>query len=326
MNYSLKENDDLKYKLIQKVRGEGKSITEAANELQLAPRTCQEFFSKTKNWMKSWWEENSGVVEEYFKGFNKATPTPKMKARVLVLDIETKYLLMEGWGMFNQNFSVEQIAEDWSILSYSAKWLDSDEVMYSDVTEKTEDDLLEELHALLDEAHFAVAHNGKRFDLKKIRARMVTRGFKPYSPVRIIDTLEICKNEFAFTSNKLLYLTRILCKKHQKSDHGKFAGHLLWKEFLKGNPEAIEEMRHYNMIDVVSLQELFEIILPWSTKLPNFEVYNEEINLDEWEEEGFVYTNLAKYKQYRNKVTGQYRRGRTNLLTKEHRGMLLANI
>lgn len=327
MSKLLRECDTLKFELIQRVMGNGQSIASAAKELGVAPRSAQEFMAKEKYWQKLWWRENQKTVDDYFKGFS-ASPktTPENKARILVLDIETKYLLMEGWGMFNQNFSVEQIAEDWSILSYSAKWLDSDEVMYSDVTEKTEDDLLEELHDLLDEAHFAVAHNGKRFDLKKIRARMVTRGFKPYSPVRIIDTLEICKNEFAFTSNKLIYLTRLLCKKHQKSDHGKFAGHLLWKEFLKGNPEAIEEMRHYNMIDVVSLQELFEIILPWSTKLPNFEVYNEEINLDEWEEEGFVYTNLAKYKQYRNKVTGQYRRGRTNLLTKEHRGMLLANI
>ncbi|MGU9537308.1 hypothetical protein, partial [Proteus mirabilis] len=83
----------------------------------------------------------------------------------------------------NQNFSVDQIAEDWSILSYSVKWYDSDDVMYSDVTEKTEDDLLQELHDLLDEADFVIAHNGRRFDLKKIRARMVTRGFKPYSPV-----------------------------------------------------------------------------------------------------------------------------------------------
>lgn len=248
------------------------------------------------------------------------------KAKILVLDIETKYMLMEGWGLFNQNFSVDQIAEDWSILSYSAKWYDSDEVMYSDVTEKTEDDLLQELHDLLDEADFVIAHNGRRFDLKKIRARMVTRGFKPYSPVRVIDTLEIAKTEFAFTSNKLLYLTRLLCRKHQKSSHAKFAGHSLWKEFVKGNPEAIQEMREYNIIDVVSLQELYDIIAPWSSKLPVFEMYNDEINLDNWEQDGYHYSNLGKYVRYRHRVTGQYRRGRTNLLDKDQKANLLANI
>lgn len=246
--------------------------------------------------------------------------------KILFLDIETKYMLLEGWGLFNQNFSVDQIAEDWSILSYSAKYADSDEVLYSDVTEMTEDELLQELHDLLNEADFVIAHNGRRFDMKKIRARMITRGFKPHSPVRVIDTLEIAKKEFAFTSNKLLHLTRLLCKKNQKSDHGKFAGHSLWKEFVKGNPEAIAEMREYNQIDVVSLQELYEILAPWSSTLPVFEVYQDNFDNSEWVEDGFSYSNLGKYQRYRNIKTGQYRRGNKNLLTKEQRDILLRNI
>lgn len=297
--------NDWKSKVIE-LLSQGKSQRKIAKEVGVARSTIGDFVRKTLG--------------------EKPTETDKNKAKILVLDIETKYMLMEGWGLFNQNFSVDQIAEDWSILSYSAKWYDSDEVMYSDVTEKTEDDLLQELHDLLDESDFVIAHNGRRFDLKKIRARMVTRGFKPYSPVRVIDTLEIAKTEFAFTSNKLLYLTRLLCKKHQKSSHGKFAGHSLWKEFVKGNPEAIQEMREYNIIDVVSLQELYDIIAPWSSKLPVFEMYNEEMTLDSWEEDGYHYSNLGKYIRYKHKVTGQYRRGRTNLLDKDQKANLLSNI
>ena len=199
-------------------------------------------------------------------------------------------------------------------------------MIYSDVSEKTEDDLLQELHNLLDEANFVIAHNGRRFDMKKIRARMITRGFKPYSPVRIIDTLEIAKKEFAFTSNKLLYLTRLLCKKNQKSGHEKFAGHILWKEFVRGNPEAIKCMREYNILDVTSLQELYDILAPWSSKLPVFEIYQDMPSMKDWVEAGFHYSNLGKYRLYRHKVTGQYRRGRSNLLTKEQRASLLANI
>ena len=81
--------------------------------------------------------------------------------KVLFIDVELKPFLFQGWAMFDQNFGLEQIQEDWSILSYSAKWLHSDEVIYSDVTEKTEDDLLYELHSLLNEAHFIVGHNAK---------------------------------------------------------------------------------------------------------------------------------------------------------------------
>lgn len=268
------------------------------------------------------------TCSDYLRSIFKQEDPNKHKdgPRILVLDIETRYMLLEGWGLFNQNFSVDQIAEDWSILSYSAKWYDSDNVMYSDVSEKTEDDLIQELHDLLDEADFVIAHNGRRFDLKKIRARMVTRGFKPYSPVRVIDTLEICKKEFAFTSNKLLYLTRLLCKNNQKQDHELFAGHKLWQAFLKGDPLAIQCMRDYNVMDVVSLQELYDIVAPWSSTLPVFEIYQDEPDPSVWVEDGYYYSNLGKYVRYRNKKTGQYRRGRLNLLNKEKKDSLLANI
>lgn len=322
MNKSLKD-DSTKLEVIR-LSKEGLSSYKISDLTDINARPIQRFLSK-EHYSEWWTEYDKGLAITNNNSWIKSKKS-QTSARVLVLDIETKYLLLEGWQMFNQNFSVDQIAEDWSILSYSAKWLGKDEVIYSDVTEKTEDDILQELHHLLDYADFVIAHNGKRFDLKKIRARMITRGFQPYSPVRIIDTLEIAKTEFAFTSNKLLYLTRLLCKKTQKSDHGKFAGHMLWKEFLKGNPEAIETMRNYNIIDVVSLQELYFIMAPWSSKLPNFDIYEDNIVNSDWEEYGFTYTNLAKYQQYRHKVTGQFRRGRTNLLSKEERSKLLANI
>lgn len=245
--------------------------------------------------------------------------------RVLVLDIETRQMTLEGFGLFNQNFSLEQIAEDWSILSFSAKFMGEEEILYYDVSEHTEDFLLDRLYELLDEAEFVLAHNGRRFDMKKIRARMVARGFKPHSPVRILDTLEIAKKEFGFSSNKLQYLTNLLCKA-KKSSHNKFPGFLLWKEFVRGNPEAIQEMRDYNIIDVASLEELFLILAPWSSTLPNFATYFQDYDMSDWEECGFVYSNLGRYKKYRHKVTGQYRRGRENLLSKEERSKLLANI
>lgn len=279
--------------------------------------TVGDFLSKRTH--KDWWEQQGG---EETSGI---TPS---SVRMLFFDIETRQLTLEGFDLFNQNFSLDQIVEDWTILSFSAKWHDSDEVMYYDVSEMTEDDLLEKIYQLFEEAHFIVAHNGKRFDMKKVRARMITRGFLPHSPVRVIDTYQIVRKEFGFTSNKLEYLTNLLCKRNKKSKHNRFPGFLLWREFVRGNPEAIKEMREYNIVDVTSLQEMYEIIAPWSSTLPNFAVYTDEVTEeDEWEEtEQFVYTNLGKYQQYRNKKTGQYRRGRVNLLSKEKRASLLANI
>lgn len=269
----------------------------------------------------------SSVSDHLRKVFKDVHHKPQQKGpRVLVLDIETKYMTLQGFGLFNQNFSIDQVEEDISLLSFAAKWIEEDEVMYYDVSEYSEFELLEKLHNLLNEAHFIIAHNGRRFDMKKIRSFMITHGLPPHSPVRVLDTLEICKKEFGFSSNKLIALTRKLCKT-EKSDHGKFAGFLLWKEFCKGNPEAIQSMRDYNIIDVVSLQELYELIAPWSSTLPVFEVYEDEVtDMSDWVVDGYVYTNMGKYDRYRNIKTGQYRRGNKNLLSKEKRESLLRNI
>ena len=270
------------------------------------------------------------TVSDFLRKSFKAATTPTLEVeypKVLFIDIELKPLIMQGWGLFDQNFGLEQIQEDWSILSYSCKWLHSSEVVYSDVSEKTEDDLLWELHALLNEASFLVGHNAKRFDLPKIRARMIARGLPPHSPVRVIDTLHIAKQEFKFSSNKLAYLTKLLCKSYIKGSHDKFAGHVLWQQWLKGNPEAIQAMRDYNCLDVTSLEELYFILAPWSSKLPVFEVYfDSEVDMSNWVRDGWCYTNLGKYEQFRNTLTGQYRRGRKNFLSKEKRSQLLANI
>ena len=269
---------------------------------------------------KEWWElRDKGTIDKAPKLYDTVN--------VLVLDIETAPIMFGGWGMWNQNYSLEQIHEDWTIISFSAKWVGDDEVFYYDATDYSELELLQFLWGMLSDAHFVIAHNGRRFDMKKIRARMILNGLKPYSPVRVIDTLEIAKKEFGFTSNKLQYLTSSLCKSHVKSSHGNFAGYLLWKEFLKGNQEAIDEMREYNQIDVLSLEELYFILAPWSSSLPNFDVYtDEELDMSEWVEEDYWYTNLGKYRMYRNVNTGQFKRGRVNLLTTEKRKQLLANI
>lgn len=298
-----------------KLYAEGFNKAEIGRKLGIARTTVRDFLHRRQ--------------EQQYQDWKNSTQEPVVKKgpKILFFDIETRQLTLEGFGLFNQNFSLEQIAEDWSILSFSAKWMDSDEIMYYDVSEYTEDNLLDKLYDLFEEADFICAHNGKRFDLKKVRARMIARGFKPHSPVRVIDTLLIAKKEFAMTSNKLQYLTNLLCKSNKKSSHTKFPGFSLWREFVRGNPEAIEEMRSYNIIDVTSLQELYEILAPWSSTLPVFEVYEEDVSdMGDWEESGFSYTNLGKYQQYRNKITGQYRRGKTNLLSKEKRESLLANI
>lgn len=251
--------------------------------------------------------------------------------KMLFLDIETAPLRAFVWSLWQHGVALNQVDTDWFILSYCAKWGHSDDVYYDDMRGivATEDDthLLKDMWDLLDEADFVVTQNGRKFDVKKINARLIMRGFTRPSTFRQIDTLETAKRLFGFTSRKLEYMTDKLCKKHKKLKHKKFPGQELWNECLKDNPEAWEEMKEYNTVDVLSLQELYEIFVAWDNTLPNFDLYYEGlVDMSDWVEDGFHYTNLGKYQRYRHRVTGQQRRSRVNLLSREKRQQLLANI
>jgi len=263
--------------------------------------------------------------------FTSKPETNKKSPRVLLFDIETAPIRAHIWSIWQQGVGLNQIESDWYVLSFCAKWLGEDEIFYYDQrdAEDMEDDseMLHKLWHLLNEADIVVGQNSRRFDTKKVNARFIMNGFPKPSSFRQIDTMEIAKKQFGFTSNKLEYMTDKLCTTYKKSKHKKFVGHELWSECLKGNIEAWEEMEEYNRLDVLSLEELYNILSSWDNTLPNFDVFVDDVlDMSVWEKDGFVYSNLGKYQRYRNKETGVQRRSRVNLLSKEKRQSLLANI
>lgn len=272
----------------------------------------------------------NSLRKTYYRYMEKEDITPVSGPRVLIIDIETLPMEAYVWGLFDQNIGLEMVKTDWSILSFSAKWLGSpeDEVMYQDTRneENIRDDskLLKTIHSLLNEADVLIVQNGVRFDVPKINARFVLNDMKPPTSYRIIDTMRIAKSKFGFTSNKLAYMTDKLCVKYKKLDHGKYAGFKLWDECMKGNLDAFNEMEKYNKYDVLSLEELYTILAPWD-KTINFSVFNENLEhrcscgSSEITEDGFVYTNLAKYQRYVCTNCGKESRDSQNLLTKEKR-------
>jgi len=250
----------------------------------------------------------------------------KEAPKILLFDIETSPLRSYTWGMWNQNIGLNMIKGDWHLLSWSAKWYGKDEVMYED--QRNEKDiendktLCKSLWKLLDEADIVIGHNSKKFDVKKMNARFLIHGMQPPSSFRQIDTLLIAKRHFNFTSNKLEYLTGKLCTKYKKSGHAKFSGFNLWSECLNGNLEAWNEMKDYNKLDVLSLEELYEILLPWDDSI-NFSIYFEEdvcsCGSTDLRESGFYYTNASKFQKYKCKNCGAEYRSKENLINGEKR-------
>jgi DNA polymerase elongation subunit (family B) len=187
--------------------------------------------------------------------------------KCLVIDIETSPIVAHVWGLRDQNISLSQIVKDWQVIAFAAKWLGESKVFYTD-TRRDKDDksLLKQVWQLLDEADILITQNGQNFDSRKLNARFIQYGMKPPKPYRHLDTYKIAKAAAEFTSHKLEYLTEKLCVKYKKLSHKKFPGMSLWNECLKGNTAAWNEMRTYNIRDVLSTEELYTKLQGWTPK------------------------------------------------------------
>lgn len=250
-----------------------------------------------------------------------------LSPKILFIDIETSPIEAYTWGIWDVNVSLEQIKTDYSILSFCAKWANSTKVIYSDTSgrgkSKVRDDkkLLGQLWTLLDTADIVVAQNGQQFDLKKINARLISAGFGPPSPVRVVDTLLIAKKHFGFTSNKLAWLSEQLTST-KKQKHREFPGFELWIECLNDNPKAWKVMKEYNIADVIALEELYVKFRPWISGHPNLNAYVDDEDPccpkcaeDDLKKEGFQYTQTGKFQQYSCGDCGGWSRGKQNLLS-----------
>jgi len=256
------------------------------------------------------------------------------KVRILTIDIETSPIISYTWGIFDQNIGLNQIIQDWHLLSFAAKFKDEKKLHYKDqrnAKDITNDKpLLEEIWKLLDKADIVIGQNVKSFDIKKINARFITHGMKPPSSYKQIDTLLIARRKFGMTSNKLEHLSKVLCKK-KKSAHKKFAGFELWKECLKGNKAAWREMEMYNKADVEATEELYLKLQPFDNSF-NPNLYTDTLNTvcacgsKNFVRNGHTYTSTGKFQRLTCKSCGAEVRSKANLLSKEKRKSLKGTV
>jgi len=228
--------------------------------------------------------------------------------KILILDIECAPLLSYTWGIWDQNVGLNQIAKEWSIISWAAKWMDEDKIYYADQrgSKDIEDDkeILIKLWDLMDEAQVICGHNVKRFDIKKINAKFIKHGLRPTNETQVLDTLTMAKSNFAFTSNKLSYIAEYLGVA-KKGEHKDFPGFELWRECMRGNPKAWRELKKYNVQDVHVTEAVYKKLRPFCKTL-NHAIYLDpeeplvcECGSDRLHSNGFRINNAGKYKRLR---------------------------
>lgn len=278
---------------------------------------------------------NAIVKAAGFEVYNGASATViDYNPKILVFDIETAPILAYVWGLFDQNVGLNQIHKDWHVMSWSAKWVGQKEVFYHDQrnAKSIEDDseILKIIWSLLDEADIVLTQNGIRFDSKKLNARFVANGFNPPSSYRHIDTCVLAKKYFSFTSNKLEYMTHKFNKRYKKLKHSKFSGFELWSECLRGNLKAWDEMKKYNMYDVLALEELYlNTLRKWDRSI-NYSVFSSSFehrcscgSTEMVEHKKKKSTNSGIFKRYTCFHCGNEMFSRVNELSKVKRGSLL---
>ena len=164
---------------------------------------------------------------------------------------------------------------------------------------RNEDDsrIVEKLWHLINEADIIIAHNAKHFDVPKMNSRFILNGLNPPAAYKIIDTLDVVKKVFGFSSNKLDALAGYFGFETKLDTDFE-----LWAKCLEGNRQALSYMQDYNIWDVELLELVYLKLRPWIPSHPNLNVFvpNEHVcsycgnsNLID---EGFYYTNTNKYK------------------------------
>jgi ribosomal protein S27AE len=259
----------------------------------------------------------------------------KRGPRIATLDIETSPIVAYVWGLWKVNIGLNQIVQEWSVMSYCYKPLGG-KIVYDDTSKKAnprdDRDLMAGLHALLCETDIVIAQNGKAFDMKKINARFIELGFPPLPPIKVIDTLLIAKDVAKFTSNRLEWLSKHLTDT-PKYSHSEFPGMELWTECLNGNPKAWKVMKKYNCIDVPGTEELYLKLRPYMQGHPNVAAYYDDdamrcprcgsTHLTALDKP--AYTQTGQYIRYQCGECFGFARSRYTLNSKRKRLSLLSN-
>lgn len=219
------------------------------------------------------------------------------------------------------------------MLSFAAKWLGEDKVYYQDTQNSSEKFMIKMLFELLDEADIVIAHNGDKFDLPHIQGRGLVLGLSPPAPYKTVDTVKVARYEFNFPSNSLEYLGTVLGLKNKKDGHKKFPGFELWLGVLANNPEAWEEMKEYNIQDILVLEELYLKMRPYMRRHPNVGVYEDKnepscpkCNSTDIQYRGYAHTNVGRYRRFQCTNCGGWGRHRTSILDRSLSDNITANV
>jgi hypothetical protein len=194
------------------------------------------------------------------------------RQKIVLWDVETSLALMATFGLKVDYIPHTNIIEDWYIIC--GRWKEYGKKKVHGVSllddpkrfaknHKDDYHVVKALRDMVADADILVHHNGDRFDIKKLNARIIYHGLEPLPPIVTVDTLKEAKRIAAFTSHRLDYLSKHLGSKGKRpTSEG------LWLRVLLGDRKAIEEMYRYNGDDVKELEFVYHRLRPYMKAHP----------------------------------------------------------
>lgn len=293
----------------------GKSWRKVAKQLGVSKSTVSDFLRKV---LKQAQPEQAGNF-------------PK----ILFLDVEVSPSVTVAFSRFKAFASPDHVLKEPYMLTYVVKWAHEDKTIGNTIldteTEDHNDDyhLIKDLWDFIDAADIVVAQNAK-FDQGWFNQRCVVHGFNPPSPYKLIDTLQMLKKNFSLPSNSLAAAAQYFNLTRKKSHEGI----TLWIRCMNGEREAFEEMLDYNDGDVVTLEELYNIVQPWSQHLPNIALYYKDDKIrccgcgseNVMVTDKTAFTALSEFEVVKCNSCGKHSRMRRNIRSKEQMQNTLTNL
>lgn len=235
---------------------------------------------------------------------------PPKESKVLIFDVETLPLVAYAWRVWDENIASKQIIKDWCILSWSAKWLNDDKIMSDVLTpaeavERYDKRLVESFWKLMDEADVVIAHNGKRFDIKKVNTRFWKHKLGKPSSYKIIDTLSSVKSVFSLNHNSQDAIAKFL-----EMDGKLDTDFELWIRCDNGDKESLHYMVEYNEQDVRLLEEIYLSMREWIPNHPDLRVYKGALGgcpvclSEDHDDVGYFTAKVYRYVEHKCNICG----------------------
>jgi hypothetical protein len=188
--------------------------------------------------------------------------------KVVIFDVETAPMITATFSLYPENIGHNNILEDWFMICAAWKELGKKKVESIAIKKKGKDkEVVSVLRDALADADILIAHNGSKFDIKKLNTRLIYHRLDPMPRIPMVDTLKEVRRISAHSSNRLDFLGQALgVGKKQETTHG------LWLRAMNGEKAAISEMVKYNIQDVILNEKVYTILRPYMEHHPHMGV------------------------------------------------------